>query len=247
MSSLHGTDLYWELNRSDTVRWSLDHVMDIHLLMIHHARVKLVATRLPKAEVIVDLGAAAGSLYAMGYPYQFQRLIAVDLPPEDRIDVYRDLQLSEVMTPNGPIQPLLSTMCDLAPIASASVDLVWSGQSIEHITENEAEKVYAEVQRILKPDGHFCLDTPNRLMTEIHIGTPDWIHPEHKIEYYPDHLQRNLRDAGFTIVDQLGLVEMINTRRQGHIDYRDFYASSGLSSNLDGCYIQYYDCVVRRT
>jgi len=244
MSQLHKNELYNELNRPETVRWSVEHAMDIHLLMTHHARVKLVSTRLPEAEVIVDLGAAAGSIYAMGYPHVFKKLIAVDLPPADRIDMYRNLELPEVLTPNGPIQPLLRNMSDLEPIASASVDLVWSGQSIEHITEEEAEKVYAEVRRILTPDGHFCLDTPNRLMTEIHIGTSDWIHPEHKIEYYPDHLQRNLRNAGFTIVDQLGLVEMINTRRQGHIDYRDFYANSGLSSNLEGCYIQYYDCVV---
>jgi SAM-dependent methyltransferase len=244
MSQLDETQLYYQLNRAETVRWSVEHAMDIHLLMTHQARVKLVATRLPKAKVIVDLGAAAGSIYAMGYPHVFEKLIAVDLPPNDRIEMYHNLEMSEIVTPNGPIQPLLRTMSDLEPITTASVDLVWSGQSIEHITEEEAEKVYGEVQRILRPGGHFCLDTPNRLLTEIHIGTSDWIHPEHKIEYYPEHLQRNLRNAGFTIVDQLGLVEMINTRRQGRIDYRDFYASSGVSSKLEDCYIQYYDCVV---
>lgn len=243
MSPTSQAEIYLDLNRPEIVRWSVDHAMDIHLRMIHHARVKLVATRLPKARIIVDLGAAAGSIYAMGYPYVFEKLIAVDLPPQDRIDTYRNLELAEVMTPNGPIKPLLRRMSDLEPVGSASVDLVWAGQSIEHITEAEAEKVYEEVRRILKPGGQFCLDTPNRLMTEIHVGTGGWIHPEHKIEYYPDRLQRNLRRAGFTIVDQVGLIDMINTRRQGYIDYRDFYAGSGLNSNLEGSYIQYYGCV----
>jgi hypothetical protein len=37
----------------------------------------------------------------------------------------------------------------------------------------------------------------------------------------------NCRNAGFTIIDQLGIVEMINTGRLGRIDYRDFYTGSG--------------------
>jgi SAM-dependent methyltransferase len=236
--------LHQRINEPDYVRWAVANAIDVHLFMIHNARVKLVATQLPPAEIIVDLGGAAGSIYAMGYPYAFTKLIIVDLPPQDRHEMYRDLKLADVKTPKGPISTLLTSMTDLSAIPPHSVDLVWSGQSIEHITEEEADQVYAEVRRVLRKDGHFCLDTPNRLMTEIHIGTPDWIHPEHKIEYYPEHLQQNLRAAGFKIVDQLGLVEMINTRRQGYIDYRDFYVGSGLNTNLAGSYIQYYDCVL---
>jgi SAM-dependent methyltransferase len=236
--------LHQRINEPDYVRWAVANAIDIHLFMIHNARVKLVATQLPPAEIIVDLGGGAGSIYAMGYPYAFTKLIIVDLPPQDRHEMYRDLKLADFKTPKGPISTLLTSMTDLSAIPSGSVDLVWAGQSVEHITREQAGKMYAEVIRILKQGGHFCLDTPNRLMTEIHIGTPEWIHPEHKIEYYPCQLQKDLQDAGFTIIDQLGIVEMINTRRLGRIDYRDFYTSSGLNTNLDGSYIQYYKSVV---
>ena len=50
------------------MRWAAANAADIHLFMIHNASVKLVATQLPQADVIVDLGGAAGSLYDMGYP-----------------------------------------------------------------------------------------------------------------------------------------------------------------------------------
>jgi SAM-dependent methyltransferase len=231
-------------NQPDFARWNASHAPKIHGLLIHNARVKLVSTFLPEAKVIVDLGGANGSIYSMGYPYQFDQLIVVDLPPEDRCDMYRNIPSLSCNTPQGPIHTLLSGMTDLSSIPSGSVDLVWSGESIEHITEDDSKLVYAEVKRVLKPDGYFCLDTPNRLMTALHIGTSDWIHPEHKIEYYPEHLQQNLREAGFDIVEQLGVVEMVNTSRMGVIDYRDFYVGAGLSLSLERSYIQYYRCKV---
>jgi SAM-dependent methyltransferase len=231
-------------NQPDFARWNAAHAPKVHGLLIHNARVKLVSTFLPEAKVIVDLGGANGSIYSMGYPYNFDQLIIIDLPPEDRCDMYRNIPSLSCNTPQGPIHTLLSGMTDLSAIPSGSVDLVWSGESIEHITEEDSKLVYAEVKRVLKPDGYFCLDTPNRLMTEIHIGTPEWIHPEHKIEYYPEHLQRNLREAGFDIVEQLGVVEMVNTSRMGAIDYRDFYVGAGMSLSLERSYIQFYKCKV---
>jgi SAM-dependent methyltransferase len=236
--------LHQRINEPAYVRWAAANAADIHLYMIHNARVKLVATQLPQADVIVDLGGAAAPIYEMGYPYNFQKLIVVDLPPDHRHEMYRGLELKDRDTPQGPIYTLLSSMTDLTGIPSNSADLVWAGQSIEHITREEAKLMYKEVIRILKREGHFCLDTPNRLLTAIHVAGPQWIHPEHKIEYYPSELKADLWSAGFTITDQLGVVEMINTRRAGSIDYRDFYIGSGVNTNLEGSYVQYYNCMV---
>lgn len=234
-------------NRPEYVRWASRHAIDLHLQMVHNARLKLISTCLPRARTIVDLGGAAGSIYALGYPYKFKELVVVDLPPDDRHSIYQGLKLDDVTTPAGPIRTLLTNMTDLSAIPAGSVDLVWSGQSIEHITEDESRLVYAEVLRILRPGGHFCLDTPNRLMTSIHLkGSARWVHPDHKIEYEPEHLRRNLRAAGFEIVEALGLVEMIKTARRGFIDYRDFYAGAGINTNVDGSYLQYYRCVPAR-
>ena len=243
-----GAGLVPGFNQPEYVRWAAAHAIDIHLVMVHNARAKLIAAYLPEGRVIVDLGGAAGSIYDLGDPLQkFDRLIVVDLPPEARHDIYRDLEMTDVETPGGPISTLLTSMDDLRAIPDGSVDLVWSGQSMEHITEAQGDRVCAEVLRVLKPGGQFCLDTPNRLLTEIHLdGWLPFIHPEHKVEYYPDQLQAKLRANGFTIVEALGVCEMIRTRRQGAIDYRDFYAGSGVNTNVDGSYVQYYRCVPTR-
>jgi hypothetical protein len=96
MSEVNESARYEQLNRPEHVRWAIERAIDIHLLLTHNARVKLVATRLPKANIIVDLGAAAGSIYATGYPHRFEKLIPVDLPPECRADMYRSIEMPNV-------------------------------------------------------------------------------------------------------------------------------------------------------
>ena len=113
---------------------------------------------------------------------------------------------------------------------------------IEHVTEEESFQVYRETKRVLRNGGHFCLDTPNRSLTEIHAT--GWIHPEHKIEYYPAHLQKNLLDAGFRIERQLGVCEMLESWRTKTFSYSDVFLRGGISEHVDGCYIRYYDCTL---
>src|SRR5262245_66510766 len=64
-----------------------------HLYHIHSARLRMVRTLLPPADVIVDLGGANGSIYDMNYPYPFKRIIVVDLPPELRHAMYQEIPL----------------------------------------------------------------------------------------------------------------------------------------------------------
>jgi SAM-dependent methyltransferase len=218
-------------------------VLDIHLFLIHRARVQLVSTRLPPARRIVDLGGANGSVYDMGYPHVFEEIVVVDLPPPDRCEMYQHIELKNRLAGGGKISVLFTDMKDLGAIESGSVDLVYSGQSIEHISEADSFQVYAEVRRVLARGGRFCLDTPNRALTEIHVGGPGFIHPEHKLEYRPDHLRRNLAQAGFTIVEALGVCPMLNSTPSKRFDYGDFL-NSGLSRDIDTAYIQYYECVV---
>jgi SAM-dependent methyltransferase len=229
---------------TEHIRRCIDHAADLHLFLLHAARVKLVCTMLPAARVIVDVGGAAGSIYEMGYPYAFDRITVVDLPPQDRHSMYRDIAMKEKVTPNGPISILYTSMTDLRGISDHTVDMAWSGQSLEHITEGEADCLYGELRRILKNGGLFCLDTPNRNITEIH--TTGWIHPEHKIEYHPEHLKRNLASAGFIIEQELGVCPMLQTWRTKTFHYSDFVIGGGLSSEVDSAYIQFYRCRLGR-
>jgi predicted SAM-dependent methyltransferase len=101
-----------------------------------------------------------------------------------------------------------------------------------------------EAYRVLKPGGYFCLDTPNRYLTEIHTKGLDfpYIHPEHKIEYYPEQLMKKLKRAGFRIIVSKGIKEMPKTFKSGTIDYTDFVSGKPLSDSVNMSYMQYYKC-----
>jgi SAM-dependent methyltransferase len=233
--------VFWQaIASAEFTRRCLDKILPLHLLFIHGARLKLVASMLPAARRIVDLGGANGNLHEMGYPHMFDQMIVVDLPPAERCEMYRDIKMESRHTSHGPIAILYSNVTDLSRIPDSSTDLVWMGQTIEHVSEQDSHVVYREVKRILRPGGHFCLDTPNRNLTEIHA--PGWIHPEHQIEYRPEHLRRNLEDTGFRIELQLGLCEMVRTWQTKVFDYTDFFLGGGLSSNVAASYVQYYHC-----
>jgi 2-polyprenyl-3-methyl-5-hydroxy-6-metoxy-1,4-benzoquinol methylase len=228
------------MSSAEYQRQYLDQALQFHLYLIHAARVKLVSRLLPPARMIVDIGGANGTLHDMGYPYDFEELIVVDLPPQERCEMYQNLKLESRKTERGPISILYTNMTDLSAIGGESIDMVWMGQAIEHVSEDDSFKVYRECSRILRPGGWLCLDTPNRLITKIH--TTGLIHPEHKIEYAPEHLERNLTSYGFTITDKWGLCEMPQTARTGTFHYSDFALGSGVTKNIQDSYIQYYAC-----
>jgi predicted SAM-dependent methyltransferase len=224
------------------------HVPVNHLDYIHAVRCRLVRTLLPAAAEICDLGGANSPLYRMGYPYPFDRLVMIDLPDEQRHKIYGKFEPLE-HDGNGKVQILYANMVHLDMLPDASFDLVWSGQSIEHISEADGRRMCAEVFRILKPNGAFCLDTPNGKMTRVHAATGGlpFIHPEHQIEYEPAHLKDVIRTAGFKIIEEYGICHMRTIARTGEFSYNDFRDGIPISSNVDESYIQYYSCRKSRT
>ena len=156
------------------------------LLSMHVSRSEFVAG-LPPAARILDLGGTHqglpdGALVHLGYPYPFERLVVVDLPVEDRHQIYQGGSTgAPVLSELGPVEFAFHSMVDLGPYGDGSFDLVYSGQSIEHVTEADGDAVAREAFRVLAPGGLFCLDTPNgpvwRLRSEALMNE------DHEIEY----------------------------------------------------------------
>jgi SAM-dependent methyltransferase len=217
------------------------------LRSLHQSRCDFVRM-LPRAARILDLGGTdqaedAGALVSMGYPYDFELLTIVDLPGSDRHELYGYMASSPTVGSRcGPVQYRYHSMVDLSPYPDGAFDLVFSGQTIEHITEDEAQKMLAEVRRVLVPGGWFCLDTPNRRVTALQLGADVLSNPDHKLEYTHEHLSGLLRDAGFDVAAAYGLSLAAKSMRNGVFDPDEVAAQHGVYAEIADCYFLAYLC-----
>jgi glycosyltransferase involved in cell wall biosynthesis/predicted SAM-dependent methyltransferase len=215
-----------------------------HLNLIHNARVAMVRTLLPKGDHILDLGGANCPLYKMGYPHHFSKLTLIDLAPDQRHDLYKEIVVDSECS-LGQVVLHYTDMTKLDAIDDESVDFAWSGQSIEHVSRADGASMCREVYRVLRKGGAFCLDTPNRRMTEIHTRSTGggYIHPEHHVEYYPEEIMEILKNTGFLIKASYGICEMPETLSTGEFHYEDFLLGKKIIDNVADGYIQFYHCL----
>ena len=212
------------------------------LEFMHRVRLWMYQNMLPPAEVIIDLGGASpgwqeGALFGMGYPHHAKKLMIVDLPPDVRM--LKSTEKNKIITDNPKcdrIEYVYSSMTDLSFASNDSIDLVWSGESIEHVTEKDADICLKEIFRVLKPGGYFCLDTPNRNITKLTAGKK-FVHPEHKIEYQPQQLMDKLKNIGFEILEIKGLIPMPASRQQGVFYHEEMEKNPVVSDDYESSYM----------
>lgn len=200
---------------------------------------------LPRARRILDLGGthlgrAEGAFVALGYPYDFDELVLVDLPPDERHPLYLSVGGRQVVaTPRGPVRYAYHSMVELADYADDSFDLVYSGQTIEHVSESDGDQVLKEVVRVLAPGGHLAIDTPNGRVTR--MQQDEFIDPDHEVEYTAAELTAKVRQAGLEVLSVMGL----NYNRDagaGTFDEATVAAASGLYAAAEDCYLLAYLC-----
>lgn len=214
---------------------------------LHRARILLVQNEIPSAKVIVDLGGASegniqGALLSMGYPYTPKQITIIDLPAGQRLGELSKGEAKGFTTPKGTkISYIHGSMADLSPIASSSVELVFSGETIEHVSEADAERVMQEAYRVLKPEGYFCLDTPNRALTKLH--SPDQLtHPEHQKEYLVKELINKLVRYKFKIVAAKAICPMPKSLATGSFDWLEMGENIRLGDKVEEGYLFFLKC-----
>jgi SAM-dependent methyltransferase len=89
----------------------------------------------------------------------------------------------------------------VALLASGAVDLVFSGQNIEHLWPDQVQAFLIESNRVLRNGGWLVLDSPNRELTAEY----QWSMGEHTIEFTPDEASELLRLAGFEVEAMKGI------------------------------------------
>lgn len=215
---------------------------------LHAARVALVQHHIPPAQEIVDLGGASvhdarGALLLMGYPYTPRQITIVDLPVAERLGQWdATAEPGAFVTPEGvQIRYLYRSLADLAPIPDASVDLVYSGESIEHVRETDADRAIQEAWRVLKSGGYLCLDTPNRALTVLHAPT-GWTHPEHQKEYFVHELVDKVERQGFVITAAKSICPLPQSLAHGAIDWREMVHNSWVGEKPEEGYLFFLQC-----
>jgi len=212
-------------------------IVDV-LLSMHVSRSAFVAG-LPRASRILDLGGthqgmADGALVHLGYPYPFARLVVVDLPVEERHAIYqKGSKGATVESELGPVEFAFHSMVDLSPYADGSFDMVYSGQSIEHVTESEGDTVLREAYRVLAPGGWLCLDTPNGPVWR--LRSAELMNDDHKVEYGAGALQSKLEACGFRVAEAKGLNLMQRGVAAGNFDEHEASANPGVFASLEDC------------
>jgi SAM-dependent methyltransferase len=214
---------------------------------LHLSRMMFVRS-LPAGRRILDLGGTAlgnatGALVLMGYPYEFDDLVVIDLPSDERNQLYQESTAHEVtQTTLGPVRYRYHSMVDLSDYPDDSVDLVYSGQSIEHVPLDVADTVLSEVRRVLKPGGHLGIDTPNARVTR--LQQDEFIDPDHEHEYTHAELSAKMEAAGFDIVEAKGLNYAGPSLTAGRFDADQIATARGLFGQIEDCYLLAYVCRV---
>jgi SAM-dependent methyltransferase len=208
------------------------------LLSMHVSRSEFVSG-LPRAARVLDLGGTHqglpdGALVHLGYPYPFERLVVVDLPVEERDEIYQGGSSGQpVLSELGPVEFAFHSMVDLGRYEDGSFDLVYSGQSIEHVTEGQGEQVAREAFRVLAPGGWLCLDTPNGPVWRLRSDEP--MNHDHKIEYSAGQLVALLERAGFVVSECKGLNLMRRGAAEGVFDEEEASAYPGVFAAAEDC------------
>ncbi len=219
----------------------------VMLNYLHQERCRLVRN-LPAAEVIVDLGGATpndprGALVIMGYPHRFRTLTIVDVPPNESLEQRSARTIYDtVPVDGGTIRYVYGHMRDLAALhlPPASVDLVWMGQSIEHVPEGDLGALLPSIRAMLKPGGWFCLDTPNRRVTRVQVPQC-YIHPDHRIEYEVGQLRDKLVGAGFEVQRVRGIGRAVRSCETGMFSAAEVIDNAALNEDAEHSYVMYLE------
>jgi SAM-dependent methyltransferase len=80
------------------------------------------------------------------------------LPPSFQGGEWRELRLDIDPAVNPDI---VCSMIDMSPLASASVDAIWSSHNLEHLHRHEVPVALGEFLRVLRPGGVLLLTMPD--------------------------------------------------------------------------------------
>jgi SAM-dependent methyltransferase len=166
----------------------------------HFRRMELLAS-LPLGDltdaVCVDYGVGPWG-FACVFPalHHCREAIGIDLSPE-ALRISESLSRAQTCAYGDRVRYLTSTGTVL-DLPTASVDILFAGESIEHVCNVDA--FLDEVHRVLKPNGRFVLTTPNADATLYYAQGERYCHNAEHVSLMTYTELRSLVDSRFDVV-----------------------------------------------
>lgn len=167
--------------------------MELHAAL-HEARSIALADVPSGADIVLSAG-ANGLWYFEWFEQQYGEAkthIGVEayMPRPDDLPTNVEWVDADIAGPAGVVS-----------IGRETVDLVFSGQNVEHLWPEQMVAFFCESNRVLKSRGLLVVDSPNRAFTERYR----WSMGEHTVELLPSEAAHILDLAGFSVERMKGL------------------------------------------
>ncbi len=218
--------------------------------MVHLGRVQWIKT-LDYYETIFDIGGSSpnldlGAMIELGYPHRPKEILIFDLPedqqywkikpkyPQDRDYIFN---WGVLKYEHGRIE----TIDTYKNLANTSYDMIFMGQTIEHIYQDKLPNVLRWIRAHLKPNGKFIFDTPNREITKIQIPN-NWIDEDHKYEYTPEEMESLLNREGLKVIKKTGILNMPGTHISKNFNPLEVYETEILNNSPETSYLFAFEC-----
>jgi len=152
----------------------------------------LYASCFVEDKVVLDIASGEGYGSFLLSSTSARKVIGIDIDPEavkSARETYKSKNLEFI---NGSIASI--------PVASGSIDVLVSFETIEHVDEEHQSMFLDEIERVLKPNGILIISTPNK---ETYSDIPHYKNEFHIKEFYVDEFLDFLRPK-FKYIELLG-------------------------------------------
>jgi SAM-dependent methyltransferase len=206
---------------------------------------------LEKFDYVFDIGGsspnlATGALIELGYSHRPKAITIFDLPedkqywgkPKFSQDKDYHFEWGTVQYVHGFVEDI----DDHEQLKEKKFDLVFMGQTIEHIQKDKLPLVLNWIREHLNDGGKFIFDTPNRDITKIQSPTK-YIDEDHKYEYTPAEMEALLNENRFNVVKKTGILDMPDTLISQKFNPLEVYERSLINNAPESSYVFAFECV----